>query len=366
MDSGLSLGKLFGIRLRLHYSWFVIFLLVTIFLALDVFPHGLPLRSAAQYWLMGALTSLLFFVSVLIHELAHSIIGQANGIPVGTITLFFFGGGAAFSKDPERPAAELRMAIAGPLSSLALAGFFYFIYRSSFGARELAIITLWLAQINLIVAAFNLLPGLPLDGGRVLRAAVWHRTGSLERATRVAAIAGRVLGYLFIAAGVLIIPVYGDWLGGIWLGLLGWFVADTAANSERQFRLQQLLKGASVAQVMTDCLRVDSETTVSQLKKTYPPDRCFLVTREGKAISYLMANKLKTEKPEAGIAGIAVPLDALPRTTTDRDALSVARQLYESGRDEVAVYDGDNLIGLVTLDSLIAFANNNQSDKAKT
>ncbi|MBI3040460.1 MAG: site-2 protease family protein [Chloroflexi bacterium] len=180
MGSTFNLGKLFGIRFRLHFSWFVIFILVTVSLV-D------PDYSQWFYWVIGIITSLLFFASVVAHELAHSLVGRANGVPIESITLFIFGGVAQMTKEATRPGAELKMAAAGPACSLLIGGFFgliFLVMRNIIGPA--AVMIFWLAVMNVTLAAFNLIPGFPLDGGRVFRALLWRFTGNYGRSTRIA------------------------------------------------------------------------------------------------------------------------------------------------------------------------------------
>lgn len=235
MGKAFNVGRLFGIQFRLHVSWFIIFILVTVFLV-D------PNYSQWFYWIIGIITSLLFFASVVAHELAHSLVGRANGIPIQSITLFIFGGVAQMTKEATHPGAELKMAAAGPISSLALGGLFglLWVFIPS-NAELISIMVLWLAVMNGALAIFNLIPGFPLDGGRILRSLLWHFTGNYLQSTRIAAWMGRGIGYLFMMGGVLIIvlrPFDMSWFDGIWIVFIGWFLANIATASYRQIRWQ--------------------------------------------------------------------------------------------------------------------------------
>lgn len=233
MGNTLNLGKLFGIRFRLHFSWFIIFLLVTISLV-----H--PDYSEWSYWLIGTATSLLFFVSVVGHELSHSLVGRASGIPIGSITLFIFGGFAEMTREVDRPSKELKMALAGPAFSLMLSGLFglgWLVFSRA--AEPVSAMLFSLLVMNGALAVFNLIPAFPLDGGRVFRSLLWHYTGSYSRSTRIAASVGQGVGYLFIAGGAAIIflaPFGLSWLDGMWAMLVGWFLARAALASYRQVR----------------------------------------------------------------------------------------------------------------------------------
>ncbi|MDD5082289.1 MAG: site-2 protease family protein [Dehalococcoidales bacterium] len=223
MKGAIKIGRIAGIEISVHYTWILAFLLFTWLLASAFFPQSYPNWSAAAYWITGALAALLLFISVLIHEIAHSLVAKARGLPVKGITLFIFGGVSNIESEPDKPKVEFAMSIVGPLSSLVLAGILYGIFLlvpaqdSPLGAilRYLAIANAWLA-------AFNILPGFPLDGGRVLRSIIWGATGNLVRATNIATTVGQVFAWLFIGFGVFQL-LAGNFLGGLWIAIIGWF-----------------------------------------------------------------------------------------------------------------------------------------------
>jgi len=232
-----NLGTFLGIRFRLHFSWFIIFILVTVLL---VYPD----YRQWYYWLIGIITSLVFFTSVVAHELAHSLVGRANGIPIGSITLFIFGGIAEMTEEPRRPGAELKMAAAGPFCSLTIGSLFGFMWLLIPNLAEpVAVMILWLAVINGALAAFNLIPGFPLDGGRILRSILWHFTGDYYRSTRIATRLGQAVGCLFILGGIVMVflrPFGLSWFEGLWIAFIGWFVLSNASASYRQLLWQQI------------------------------------------------------------------------------------------------------------------------------
>ncbi|MFC1864493.1 site-2 protease family protein [Chloroflexota bacterium] len=257
MGSAFNLGKLFGIQFRLHFTWFIIFILVTVSLVDPNYFQWL-------YWIIGIITSLLLFASVVAHELAHSLVGRANGIPIRSITLFIFGGVAQMTKEATRPGAELKMAAAGPLCSLVIGSLFGLIWLFMPNIPQpIAIMVLWLAVMNGVLAVFNLIPGFPLDGGRVFRSLLWRFTGSYRRSTRIATRVGQGIGCLFILGGISIIflrPFGLSWFDGIWVVFIGWFLVSAASASYRQLRWQEVLHGftASEATVL-DCPAVPSK-----------------------------------------------------------------------------------------------------------
>lgn len=229
----MTVGKLFGIEVRVDPSWLVIFFLILWTFGFQVFPLRHPELSTVTHVIMGVVGTALFFGSVLIHELSHSLVSRARGIPVPAITLFIFGGMSHTAKEAEVPADEFLIAVVGPLASFVLAALFWAFKAVGEPAGWSGAVTGvagYLATLNLVLAIFNLVPGFPLDGGRIFRAAAWKWTGDMTRATRIAATGGSIVGFLLIALGVLEI-VMGAVGGGIWLVFIGWFLRNAARAS---------------------------------------------------------------------------------------------------------------------------------------
>ena len=249
MKGSLRLGRIAGIEIGIHYTWLLAFILITWSLARYVFPQAY-LGTPASYWITGVLAALLLFVSVLLHELAHSLVAQARGLAVESITLFIFGGVSNIEEEPEKPAVEFTMAIVGPLTSLVLAGIFFGVFKVVESTNSpLAAMLFYLAMINALLAAFNLLPGFPLDGGRMLRSILWGTTGDLRKATNIAALAGRFFGWALIAFGIFQL-LSGNFLGGLWIAFIGWFLSTAADTSRREVTLRENLRGVSVKEIM--------------------------------------------------------------------------------------------------------------------
>ena len=254
MTRGFRIGRIFGIDIEIDYTWFIIFFIIVIGLYSDWLATYLPDVSVGLRWLIAALTTILFFASVLLHELSHSVVAPRSGINIRGITLFLFGGVSKMTDEPKSPGVEFRMAIAGPLMSLVLAVFFFaaaFLLRSSTGGVVFSTVFRWLGIVNGMLAAFNLLPGFPLDGGRVLRAGLWHWMESLGDATRIASSFGQGMGLLMIVGGIFIFFTGGGF-GGLWLAFIGWFLMQAAQQSYRQLVLRQALSGVPVSAVMTE------------------------------------------------------------------------------------------------------------------
>lgn len=251
MKSSLRLFRVAGIDIGIHYTWIFIFLLISWSLAQGFFPQQYPGWGTATYWITGILAGLVLFASVLLHELAHSLVARARGMSVDSITLFIFGGVSNLEEEPEKPKIEFVMAIVGPLTSLALSGVFWGLTQLvPEQDSPMAAMFGYLALINLILAIFNLLPGFPLDGGRVLRSIIWGATGSLRKATNIAATSGRIFGWGLIALGLFQL-LGGNFLGGLWIAFIGWFLSGAADASRRDLTLREYLGGVKVKEVMS-------------------------------------------------------------------------------------------------------------------
>ncbi len=363
MEASLRLGRLFGIPLELSYTWFFVFAMVTLSLAMYYFPTHYPLWSPATYWLVGLATSVLFFASVVAHELAHSLVARASGIPVRSITLFIFGGVASIAREARKPADELVMALVGPLMSVALAALFGALWLLTRGiSQPLAALARYLGWINLSLALFNLIPGFPLDGGRVLRSIVWGLTGNLRWATRLASLVGQGVAALFIIVG-LGMSVAGRWADGLWLIFIGWFLENAAVRSYRQLVLRQALRGVTVAEVMSrDCIAVPGDMPLTRLVYDYllgTGRRCFFVTEEGKLRGLLTVHNVKgIPQPrwdEVTVAQAMTPYNALKKVSPQDEALAVLERMDEEDVNQMPVVEEGRLVGLIGRDRLLHF-----------
>ena len=363
MGGAFSLGRIFGIQFRIHYSWFIIFVLITVSLSWQYFPYTYPAWSSLTYWLIGIATSLLFFTSVVAHELAHSLVGRANGIPMRSITLFLFGGVAHMAREASRHRAEFWMALAGPLASLAIGGLFFLLYILLQEINEpIAALSFWLARINAVLAVFNLIPGFPLDGGRVFRSLLWRFSGNYQRATRVAVEVGRGVGYLFIAAGVILMFIYrGNWFNGLWLAFIGLFLSYMATASYRQAQWQAALQGIRVADVMTTtCPVISLDMTISQVIQGYiftSGHRCFLVTDGGELRGILTLQNIKSvdqkEWYAKSVGNAMTPAERLKVTRPDEEVLSVIEQMEGYGLSQMPVVSDGRITGLIDRDDVL-------------
>jgi len=246
----IELFRVRGIPVRIDAGWLVIFGLVTWSLAAGYFPNVLPARSAAAYWLHGVLAAFLLFASVFLHELSHALAALDQGVPVGGITLHVFGGVSQLDAEPPTPRAEALIAVVGPLTSFAIAGLCLAADRLVEGAPAFHAVAGYLVAINLMVGVFNLVPGFPLDGGRLLRAALWWWTGRLAQATRIASRCGMAVAALLVGLGALR-AVVGDLVGGLWLVLIGLFLQRAARSSWELMRVRARLERLRVEEIMT-------------------------------------------------------------------------------------------------------------------
>ena len=265
MGSSIGIGRIFGVRIGLHPSWFVIAALVTYSMAAGELPQDYPGWDDALYWVVGAAISVLFFASVLAHELSHALVARRFGLKVREITLFIFGGAATLEGDASRPRDEALIAAAGPLASLAIGSVLWGI-DVAVGQPQVAALVGWLGVINLTLGLFNLIPGFPMDGGRILRAVLWRIRGDRLAATRNAATVGRAFGYFLIAAGVFLLFGGRQPFAGIWLALIGWFLSNAAEATVAQISVEHSLRGIRVREVMeSDPPSVSPNETVADL-----------------------------------------------------------------------------------------------------
>jgi Zn-dependent protease/CBS domain-containing protein len=260
--------RIAGIDVFIHVSWLILFVLVTWSLAVGYYPPLLPELTALQAWTLGAISAILLFASVLLHELAHSLVARTRGIPATSITLFIFGGVSSLASDAPRASTEFLVAIVGPLMSFAIAAVCFLASQVVPDQRAAALFG-YLALLNALLGGFNLIPGFPLDGGRVLRAVVWQLTGSMRRGLEVAVGVGQLVGYGLMAWGVVLV-LDGNAFNGIWIAVIGWFLQGAGAGQLRQVRSEERLRGLTVHDVMRpDTTAVGPNATVEALIEEY-------------------------------------------------------------------------------------------------
>jgi len=363
LKEGIPVGRLFGISIKLHYSWFVIFALMIWALSRDYFPMVYPNWSVAISVIAGIVTSLLFFMSLLAHELMHSLVAQRHGIPVKAITFFVFGGVSQITEEPRNARTEFRIAVAGPLTSIILGGMFWLLwYLLPPSLNIIAVVSFLLGWINILLAVFNLVPGFPLDGGRVLRSIIWWRTSNLRRATRLASSIGRGIGFIFIFGGVWLVFT-GDWPSGIWVGMIGWFLANAAASSYQQMVMQQALEGHEVSEIVSgDCIAVAPDLSIERLVTEHMRPtgrRCFVVAREGITLGLVTLQEVKgvlrDMRSRIVVGQIMQPADKLKHVTPEEKLSTVFDILTQENLNYVPVMVEGQMTGIVTRENLLNF-----------
>jgi Zn-dependent protease/CBS domain-containing protein len=349
-------GRVAGIEVRIDSSWAVIALLITysMYLRLSVLYPELSGGGAVA---LAIVSAVLFFGSVLVHELAHALVSQARGIRVQDITLFLFGGATRARVDSRGPGDEFLIALVGPLTSGLLAGLFGIV--AGLGrevlSRPLAGTFGYLAWVNLLLAGFNLVPGFPLDGGRLLRSAIWKATGSLPRATRIASVSGQGVGWLLVAAGVAWL-LAGDLAGGIWFAFIGWFLVQAARSSYQDLQLQQLLRGVEAEDVMAgDLRRIPPELSLQEAVDDYfmrYDHGAFPVEEGGRTIGLLTLRGVRRvpreQWPTHRVRDHMVPLGDQVVVAPDARMDGVLGKLQDGEAGRVLVAQDDEVVGIIT------------------
>ena len=356
------LGRIIGIPIGLDYSWFLIFALLTWMLAGSYYPAEFKNWPPLLYWLTGAATAIMLFVSVLLHELGHSVIALRFKVPVRSITLFIFGGVAQIASEPPSAVAEFFIAIAGPIVSLALALVFTVLKPAVSAVEPLFGLVKYLAYINFALVLFNLIPGFPLDGGRVFRAAVWAATKNMRRATLLAANVGRTFGYLFIFLGVW--QMLGGNLGnGLWIAFIGWFLDNAASAQVHQVLFQGLLAGHTVSQAMSSrCASVPTDLTLQQLVDEHilgSGRRCFLVHRGANNVGLMTLHRIKdVPRPDwatTTAAQVMLPMEQWKLTQPDTGLWAALQQMDRDGVNQLPVMTDSQVVGMLSREDVITF-----------
>lgn len=358
-----SLGRIIGIPIGLDPSWFLIFILLTWTLSSNYFPTEFKNWSVTQYWIVGGFTTVLFFVSVLLHELGHSVVALRYKIPVRSITLFIFGGVAQIGSEPPSARSEFWIAIAGPVVSFALAAIFYLLQLAFAGLAPLLATVKYLAFINGTLGLFNLIPGFPLDGGRVFRAIVWSLTKNLRRATLLAANLGRAIAFLFILYGVWQV-LTGHLGNGLWIAFIGWFLESAATSQAQQQIVHDLLAGHTVKQAMNrNYATVSSRTTLQDLVDGQilgSGQRVFIVTDDvERVIGILTLHHVKkiprSEWTTTLVSQAMTPMSEAKWVGPDLPIKSALAEMDENGVNQLPVMANGQIMGMLTREGVISF-----------
>lgn len=376
MRSGFKVGSLFGINIYIDWSWILIFLLVTWNLAGAVFPSLHPDWGTGLNIALGIAASLLFFLSILAHELAHSLVAKARGLPVRRITLFFFGGVSNIEREPPSPKTEFLMAIVGPLTSILLGIVFLWLGRQNIngmntglenpeqllrGLDPLSTMLLWLGPINILIGLFNLVPGFPLDGGRILRSAFWAMMDDFRKATRWSTIIGQGFGWLMILAGIAMIfgatiPLLGTGIGnGIWFAFIGWFLVNAAAQSYQQVLIEDMLEDVPVTRLMRETApAVSPNMPLSAFVYDHVmrgDERAFPVMDGERLLGVVYVENLRevdrSHWDTTTVKEVMTPEKELEVVTPREDAMDAFQKLARKEMRQIPVVQNGELVGML-------------------
>ena len=344
--AGFRIAKILGIPIYLDATWLLIFGLITYTLAMNFglqHPHWTPL----QHWALGILTSVLFFASVLFHELAHSVVALRYKIPVHSITLFIFGGVARIGREPTKPLQEFNIAVAGPLASFFLGVVFLAMMRLSSPDQMLGALSSYLGWTNVALGAFNLAPGFPLDGGRIFRAVIWGITKDFSRATLIAGSSGRVVAYALMGIGGYLAFYKNDWYSGLWLGVIGLYLLNAAQQSIAQMTIRDALAGLRAADVMShEVPTVEGHMSLEEYgaEVLRTGRRCHLVLSGDRLVGMMNVHTLnavpRTEWANNSIQSAMIPRDKIQWTSPDEPLLRLLERLLTSDINQMPVVSG--------------------------
>ena len=370
MQAQIKFGRIAGISIGLHYSWFIIAALITLSLA-GHFHSVTPQWSNPVVWSAALITALLFFAALLAHEMAHSLVAKAYGLKVRSITLFALGGVSQIESEAADAKSEFWIAIVGPLSSLVIGSTFLLIARLSGWLpgtepnTPVMALLVWLGYINIMLAAFNMIPGYPLDGGRVLRALIWWITHNADRATRLAARVGQAVAFLFIMLGLYRFFA-GANFGGLWLAFIGWFLLDASRSSYVQVELMAALRGRPVADIMDrDCPTVEGHLSLQDFVHEYllrSGRRCFAVVRSGHLTGLVTPNEVKHVDRErwaqTSVQAVMRPLSQLRTIAPDTPAIQALEIMSREDINQLPVLSNGRLEGIFSRRHILSFLQN--------
>ena len=361
----IHLFTLFGFKVAIDFSWFILAVLIAWSLADGLFPYYFKGFTRATYWWMGAAGALGLFISIVFHEFCHSIVAKSYGIPMKGITLFIFGGVAEMNDEPNSPKSEFLMAIVGPASSVVLGGIFFLLQRAGKSISWPAPVNgvlLYLAWLNIILAGFNMIPAFPLDGGRVLRSILWGAKKNIKWATQVASGFGSAFGVLLIILGVISF-ISGNFIGGLWYFLIGMFIRNASQMSYQQMLIRRALSGEHVSRFMkTDPIVVPDSISVRELVEDYfyrYHFKMFPVAQDGRLEGCISTKEIKEmprdEWDQHKVEEIVTPCSDDNTISPDTDAMKAISLMRSSNNSRLMVVEGDKLDGIITLKDMLNF-----------
>jgi len=367
MRSNIKLGRIAGIEIGLHFSWFIIAFLIAFSLAAH-FHAVRPSWNDAVVWGVSIGTAILFFITLLLHELAHSLVAKSRGLKVRAITLFALGGVSQIESEASDASSEFWIAIVGPLTSLVIGLVLLGIVRSlgwtpgHEPASPLAAVLLWLGYINVLLAVFNMIPGYPLDGGRVFRAIVWWITKKPEKSTRIAALVGEVVAFLFILYGLVRFFMGGNF-GGLWMAFIGWFLLEASRSSYAQVGIMAGLRDHRVADIMeSNCTQVEGYLSLRDFVDHYllhSGSRCFVVEQDHHVAGIVTPNEVRQVNREnwdqTSVQSVMRPLDSLRKVPPDMPAVKALELMSQGNLNQLAVVSNGKLLGIFSRGQILRF-----------
>ena len=363
MAGSIRLFKIAGIDIEINVSWIIVLVLLTWSLATGWFSALYPGWSTATYWLVSLISALLLFVSVLLHELAHSLVARRRGLSVHSITLFIFGGVSNIEQEPTSPGIEFQMAFVGPIVSLLIACIAYLLSLPLRGVNSpITAILTYLAVTNVLLGIFNLIPGFPLDGGRVLRSIIWKVTGSLQKATRAAAIIGQVIAFLFILWGIWQF-FGGNVLNGFWIGFIGWFLLVSAQSANSQVMLQSVFRGVTVGEVMNRApIMVPADISLQKLVDDYflrYGIRSALVTQDDQLVGLITLSDIRHVPREqwgqVPVSRVMIPLNRLHVVSPQQSLNDVLPLMVSRDVNQLPVMQDGRVVGVLSRDAIMRY-----------
>ena len=367
MKAHIKLGKIFGIEIGLHYSWLIIAVLITLSLS-SYFSTSHPEWGTGVIWVMAVSSALLFFGAIVVHELSHAIVALRNNLPVSSITLFALGGVAQIEKEAETANSEFWLGIVGPITS-AVIGAVCLGMAVAFGwpagempTTPLMAVIVWLGTVNIALAIFNMIPGFPMDGGRVLRAAAWKFTGDKVRATRIASVIGQVFAFGFIVLGVFAF-FGGSGIGGLWIAFIGWFLLNAAKATYSQLEITEGLKNVTVGDLMSlDCPILDPRMNVQTMVEEHmlrSGRRCYLVGDGGEPEGLITPHEIKEISremwPMTLVGDIMKPIEEVHTIARSAPVMEALDKMGREDVNQLPVMDGGKLAGIISRDRIVKY-----------
>lgn len=367
MKAQLKLGKIFGIEIGLHYSWLIIAVLIVLSLS-QYFAEAHTGWSGATIWTMSIFSAILFFISIVVHEFSHAAVARARNLPVRSITLFALGGVAQVEQEAPDGKTEFWMGIVGPLTSGAIGficlGIAYLLGwtpMSEVGTPLMAMLV-WLGYINFGLAIFNMIPGFPMDGGRVLRGIIWMVTGNAAKATRIASLVGQFIAFGFIVFGLFTF-FNGSGLSGLWMAFIGWFLLNAARSSYQQVEITENLRGVKVGDLMSgNCPVVDSSLNLQTLVDDYllkTGQSCFVVTENGDPVGLITPHEIKSVERKLWafktVGNVMKPVEKIYTVNPETPAAEALEIIGRKGVSQLPVISGGRLAGVFSRDRILRY-----------